>query len=107
MSATVARTGYPLLPPVTGPFTVEIQGQVSPAEFAHLEDALAALWGSLRVLPLGYEQASTYEDFLTGPGAVDNVRRLLADPYRHGKLELTFTMAGEKCAVTIRTAQAA
>ncbi|MER5641205.1 hypothetical protein ABT095_30180 [Kitasatospora sp. NPDC002227] len=79
------------------PVTVCIEGITAPASFAHLADALAALWEALRVLPLGWNQYEAYRYFF-GPGAVERVEAFLE---RDGELTLSFAMAGETYAVRL------
>ncbi|GAA2137357.1 hypothetical protein GCM10009760_17760 [Kitasatospora kazusensis] len=85
---------------VTGPYTVTIEGVTEPATFKQLCDALAALWKSIRVLPLGWDQASAYERFLVGADAPANVVRLLEERSPR-PLEVTFTMDGRTHVVRV------
>ncbi|MCX5212580.1 hypothetical protein OG689_25390 [Kitasatospora sp. NBC_00240] len=85
-------------PPPT-PVTVEIEDVTPPAAFEHLADALAALWGSLRTLPLGATQHDAYQYFLTRPNAVQRVTEHLD---RDGELVLSFRMEGRLHGVSIR-----
>ncbi|GAA1186382.1 hypothetical protein F4556_003312 [Kitasatospora gansuensis] len=83
--------------------TVSIEGITEPATFKHLPDALAALWESLRVLPLGAVQADAYQYFLTRPDAVERVTEFLT---RDGRLDLSFALVGWSHLVTIQPAAA-
>lgn len=78
-------------------FTVSIEDVTGPATFTRLPDALAALWESLRVLPLGWSQYEAYRYFF-GPGVVERVEAFLA---RDGEFGLTFAMAGRTHAVRL------
>lgn len=80
------------------PVTVEIEGVAPPAYFANLEAAVAAIWRSLRELPLGWNQYDAYRDFFDTEGAVDRVQSFLE---RDRELTLSFTMAGEPHAIRI------
>ncbi|WP_344467594.1 hypothetical protein [Kitasatospora kazusensis] len=84
-----------------GPVTVEIGGVTGPATFARLPDALAALWQSLRPLPLGAVQYDAYEYFLNRPDSSERVAEFLK---RDGELQLTFAMGGVTHVVRVRPA---
>lgn len=71
-------------------YTVSIEDVTTSATFAHLPDALAALWEALRVLPLGWTQYEAYRYFF-GAGAVERVNEFLD---RDGELTLSFAMGG-------------
>ncbi|WP_371499373.1 hypothetical protein OG871_24710 [Kitasatospora sp. NBC_00374] len=83
--------------------TVSIEGVAGPATFSRLPDALAALWRSLRMLPLGWTQYDAYRAFF-GPGVVERVEAALA---RDGQLAMTFTMAGRSHVVRVVPTQPA
>ncbi|WP_344468550.1 hypothetical protein [Kitasatospora kazusensis] len=83
--------------------TVEIGGVTGPATFSRLPDALAALWSSLRPLPLGVVQYDAYEYFLTRPDAAERVAEFIK---RDGELKLTFAMCGKSHVVWVRPAEA-
>lgn len=104
MNAEVVTTRPEPPTPVLGPFKVAIEDLVPEATFTRLEDATAALWGSIKMLPLGWNQAASYHDLLVRPGAVENLTRLLR--WRGGKLDVTFTLEGRTHVVTIRSATA-
>ncbi|WP_344465958.1 hypothetical protein [Kitasatospora kazusensis] len=72
------------------PVTVEIEDITQPAQFGDLAAAIAALWNSLRALPMGSFQYEAYREFF-GDGAVERVEEFLQ---RDGRLMLTFAMAG-------------
>ncbi|MFJ1707297.1 hypothetical protein [Kitasatospora sp. NPDC088346] len=80
-----------------GQVTVSIEGVAGPATFSRLPDALAALWQSLRMLPLGWTQYDAYRTFF-GPGVVERVEEALA---RDGELAMAFTMAGRSHVVRV------
>ncbi|MQS12206.1 hypothetical protein F7Q99_07835 [Streptomyces kaniharaensis] len=63
--------------PFPFPVVVEVRGVTGPAQFSKLPDALAALLGSLRALPLDVEQRK-YFDELFGPDAVQGIGHRLA-----------------------------
>ncbi|WP_405017391.1 hypothetical protein OHV05_10155 [Kitasatospora sp. NBC_00070] len=84
------------------PVTVEIEDVTQPATFNGLADAVAAVWNSLRALPLGHLQYDAYRDFF-GEGAVERVSKFLD---RDGELLLSFAMAGRSHFVLIRPASA-
>ncbi|MFF7988225.1 hypothetical protein ACFZDG_00325 [Kitasatospora xanthocidica] len=63
--------------PYAFPVVVEIRGVTEPAQFSRLPDALTALLGSLRALPLSSEQHE-YFDELFGPPAVQTIGHRLA-----------------------------
>lgn len=71
-------------------YTVSIEDITEPASYAELADALAALWATLRTLPLGWTQFEAYR-FFFGPGAAERTREFLA---RDGHLELSFVLLG-------------
>ncbi|WP_457028579.1 hypothetical protein [Kitasatospora sp. P5_F3] len=79
-------------------FTVSIEDVTHPARFSRLADALIALWGSLRELPLGATQADAYQVYLTGPEAEQRVAEQLESC---GAIALTFEMAGRSHLVEI------
>lgn len=79
------------------PVTVTIEGIADPARFTRLQDALPAIWESLRRLPLGSHQYEAFREFF-GEGAVERVEKFLQ---RDGMLTLTFVMAGQPHAVRI------
>ncbi|MGW6917870.1 hypothetical protein ACWGB8_29205 [Kitasatospora sp. NPDC054939] len=56
---------------------VEVRGVTEPARFSRLPDALAALLGALRALPLSAEQQD-YFDELFGSSAVQQIGHRLA-----------------------------
>ncbi|MEU9074932.1 hypothetical protein AB0D22_09655 [Kitasatospora sp. NPDC048538] len=58
------------------PVTVEVRGITEPARFMRLSDALTALLGSLRALPLDAEQRKYFDD-LFGPDAVPSIEHRL------------------------------
>ncbi|MFD7984182.1 hypothetical protein ACFRKE_13085 [Kitasatospora indigofera] len=89
--------------PPPAPFTVEIEDVTPPATFEHLADALAALWSSLRTLPLGATQYDAYQYFLTRPNAVQRVTEHID---RDGELVLSFRMEGRLHAVRVSPARA-
>ncbi|GAA2275209.1 MULTISPECIES: hypothetical protein [Kitasatospora] len=76
---------------------VEIEDITAPATFSRLSDALAALWASLRELPLGWQQHEAYRYFL-GEGAEQRVEDHLA----RGEMVLSFAMAGRSHLVRVR-----
>ena len=84
-----------------GAVIVEIEDVTRPALFQHLPDALAALWRSLRELPLGADQADAFQYFLTRREAAARVRDLLD---QDGSLSLTLRLEGRFHAVHIRPA---
>lgn len=90
MSESVARR----------PVTVEIEDITQPAHFSNLPDALAALWESLRVLPLGTVQYDAYRYFF-GEGAEQRVRDLMR---QRGEMSLAFALAGRSHAVRVKVA---
>ncbi|MDH6137157.1 hypothetical protein P3T37_006589 [Kitasatospora sp. MAA4] len=69
------------------PVTVELSGITEPATFARLSDALAALWESMRVLPLDAFSADCFHYYLTRPDAVQRVSETLE---HSGDLALSF-----------------
>jgi hypothetical protein len=81
---------------------VEIEDITQPATFSNLPDALAALWESLRVLPLDGVQMDAYRYFF-GEGAEQRVRNLIE---HRGEVLLAFEMAGRAHAVRVRLAGA-
>ncbi|MFF7456798.1 ATP-binding protein [Kitasatospora sp. NPDC008115] len=86
----------------TQPVLVEIEGICAPATFPRLPEALAALWRSLQLLPLGEAQAATMRDALTHPRAVG----LAAESIRRdGRLDLSFRMNGRLHSALIRPAE--
>ncbi|MFD7982083.1 hypothetical protein ACFV4M_01715 [Kitasatospora indigofera] len=86
-------------PSTDGAVVVEIEDVTTPARFQHLPDALAALWRSLRELPLGADQSDAFEYFLTRREAAARVREFLV---RDGSLTLTLRMDGRLHSVLIR-----
>ncbi|GAA2750946.1 hypothetical protein [Kitasatospora cinereorecta] len=84
--------------------TVEIEGVTAPATFSRLPDALGAVWGSLRALPLGARQYDAYRYFFTRPDAVEHVAEFIE---RDGELNLSFSMEGRPHAVRLRRVGAA
>ena len=98
---TPKNTSTPATANVAGPFTVEVEGVTGPATFTHLPDALAALWTTLRALPLGAVQADAYEYFLTRPEAAERVAEFLQ---RDGQLTLSFAIGGHLHAVRLHPA---
>ncbi|WP_329569462.1 hypothetical protein [Kitasatospora sp. NBC_01266] len=60
-----------------GSFVVELTDITPPATFVHLSDALAALWQSMRWLPLSDLQHDWFGYYLTRPEAVDHITRAL------------------------------
>ncbi|MEV6979038.1 ATP-binding protein [Kitasatospora sp. NPDC093806] len=94
------------LPPIRGTscdnnssVVVEIEGITCPATFGRLPDALAAVWDSLRVLPLGAVQYDAFGHVLSGPGAVDRAARVIR---REGGLSLSIAMNGRAHLVSVR-----
>ncbi|MGE7435209.1 hypothetical protein [Kitasatospora sp. NPDC001175] len=87
-----------------GPVVVEIEDVCGPATFERLPDALSALWGSLRLLPLGAVQADAFRYFLTRPQAADHVAEFIR---RDGRIDLAFAMDGRSHYVRIRPADKA
>ncbi|WP_457028720.1 hypothetical protein [Kitasatospora sp. P5_F3] len=81
-------------------FTVSIEDITAPATFARLSDGLAALWESLRVLPLGNTQYEAYRYFF-GPGVEERVTEFLN---RDGDLVLSFALDGRSYAVRVERA---
>ncbi|MFJ9605285.1 hypothetical protein ACIRS1_02880 [Kitasatospora sp. NPDC101176] len=63
--------------PYPFPVAVEVRGVTETARFSQLSDALTALLGSLRALPLDAEQWKYFDD-LFGPGAVPSIGHRLA-----------------------------
>ncbi|WP_371516781.1 hypothetical protein [Kitasatospora sp. NBC_01300] len=59
------------------PVVVEVRGVTDPARFSRLPDALAALLGSLRALPLSTDQQDYFTE-LFGPSAVQKIGHRLA-----------------------------
>lgn len=102
MSAALATTVPTPPEPVLGPFTVSIEGLVPDAKFTRLEPAMKALWDSMKVLPLGWNQAAAYHEALAAKGAVENLTRLLH--WNKGRVELTFSLEGRTHSVIIRSA---
>ncbi|WP_371484758.1 hypothetical protein [Kitasatospora sp. NBC_00315] len=80
-------------------FTVEIEDVTLPATFTRLPDALAALWSSLRALPLGAQQYDAYQYFLTRPNAAEHVAGYIE---QDGELALSFRMEDRVHAVWVR-----
>jgi len=80
------------------PVTVEIEDITMLAHFPDLAAAAAALWESLRALPLGNVQYEAYREFL-GAGVVERIEEFLQ---RDGELTLSFAMAGRSHAVWVR-----
>lgn len=70
---------------------VELTGITRPAAFSRLPEALAALWNSMRVLPLETFDSDCFREHLTGPDAAERARELLD---RDGEFALAFTLAG-------------
>ncbi|MFE3500920.1 hypothetical protein [Kitasatospora sp. NPDC059160] len=81
---------------------VEIEGICAPATFPRLPEALAALWRSLQLLPLGDVQADTLRHALTRPGAVELAAESIK---RDGRLYLSFRMNGRLHSACIRPAE--
>ncbi|MFE3503799.1 hypothetical protein [Kitasatospora sp. NPDC059160] len=71
------RRAEPSAAPYPFPVAVEVRGVTGPAQFSKLSDALSALLGSLRALPLSPEQRD-YFDELFGPSAVQTIGHRLA-----------------------------
>ncbi|MFI9271697.1 hypothetical protein ACIGXM_13410 [Kitasatospora sp. NPDC052896] len=87
--------------PAVGPVTVELTGITRPATFARVPDALAALWESVRVLPLGSLQLNWFREMLVGLDAVPRAEETL----RRGQgLELPFTLADRSHVVMMQSA---
>jgi hypothetical protein len=84
-----------------GAVIVEIEDVTRPALFRHLPDALAALWRSLRELPLGADQADAFQYFHPRRDAANRVRDILD---QDGSLSLTLRLEGRFHAVHIRPA---
>ncbi|WP_158845484.1 hypothetical protein [Streptomyces sp. NRRL WC-3742] len=76
-AASAGGAGADGVSPYPFPVLVEIRGVTGPARFSRLSDALAALLGSLRALPLDEEQWKYFEELL-GPSAVQSVGHRLA-----------------------------
>ncbi|MDH6114356.1 hypothetical protein P3T36_000757 [Kitasatospora sp. MAP12-15] len=72
-----------------GPVIVELTGIMPPATFPRLPEALAALWQSMRTLPLSDLQHDWFGYYLTRPDAVEHVSRTLECD---GKLTLSFSL---------------
>ncbi|MFF3595643.1 hypothetical protein [Kitasatospora indigofera] len=85
-----------------GPVVVQIEDITRPAHFRRLPDALAALWESLRTLPMTEAQAGAFEYFLTRPNSAERVRAFLE---RDGELVLTLRLDGRLHAVLIHPAR--
>lgn len=79
--------------------TVEITGITAPATFARLPDALAALWESMRALPLGMLQYDLIDYYATRPDAVQRVARSLE---RNGEVALAFALGDESHVMRVR-----
>ncbi|MFH8383565.1 hypothetical protein ACH4E7_21900 [Kitasatospora sp. NPDC018058] len=75
--ALVGGVGTEGVSPYPFPVVVEVRGVTEPAQFSKLPDALAALLGSLRALPLSSEQLEYFEE-LFGPSAVQKIGHRLA-----------------------------
>ncbi|MEU4114080.1 hypothetical protein AB0F71_06270 [Kitasatospora sp. NPDC028055] len=63
--------------PYLFPVAVEVRGVMEVARFSRLSDALTALLGSLRALPLDAEQWKYFDD-LFGPGEAPSIGHRLA-----------------------------
>ncbi|MFD0261601.1 hypothetical protein ACFVH7_25420 [Kitasatospora indigofera] len=87
-----------------GPVVVEIEDVSGPSTFVELSEALAALWESLRPLPMGAVQAEAFRHFLTRPDALDLVTESIR---RDGRLSLSFRMNDRLHAVWVSPAGAA
>ncbi|MEV7772249.1 hypothetical protein [Kitasatospora sp. NPDC086791] len=70
-------TGAESTAPHRFPVTVEVRGITEPARFSKLSDALTALLGSLRALPLDADQWKYFDD-LFGQSAVPSIEHRLA-----------------------------
>ncbi|WP_354642908.1 hypothetical protein [Kitasatospora camelliae] len=81
-----------------GQVVVEIEGVTAPAMFARLPDAVAAVWGAMRALPLGNTQYEAYKYFFTRPDAVERVTEFIQ---RDGELNLSFSMDGRSHRVRV------
>ncbi|GAA2135615.1 hypothetical protein GCM10009760_14360 [Kitasatospora kazusensis] len=87
---------------MTGGVVVEIEGVMAPTEFKKLGDAVAAVWESLRPLPLGWTQYEAYRYFFDTPGAEERVTEFLE---RDRCLTLTFAIAGRSHYVRVEVAR--
>ncbi|GAA2774260.1 MULTISPECIES: hypothetical protein [Kitasatospora] len=85
-----------------GPVVVEIEGITAPARFDRLSDAAAAIWHSVRALPLGNTQYEAYRYFFTRPDAVERCREFID---RDTGLTLSFRMNGRSHRVRIQPAK--
>ncbi|MCX4749954.1 hypothetical protein OG455_31305 [Kitasatospora sp. NBC_01287] len=83
------------------PVVVEIEGITPPAQFARLGDALAALWESMRLLPLGEPQADWFGYYLTRPDAARRVAEMLE---RDQQVELSFGLPDGPHVLCVRKA---
>ncbi|GAB2700886.1 hypothetical protein [Kitasatospora kifunensis] len=84
-----------------GAAVVEIEGITPPTRFTRLSDALAALWGSVKVLPLDRDQLRFVGFCLTNPNAVEAATEKLA---RDGAMVLTIYLSDGLHRLTIRPA---
>ncbi|MFF1903494.1 ATP-binding protein [Kitasatospora sp. NPDC058218] len=88
-------------PDISCAVVVEIEGVTVPATFGRLPDAIAAVWDSLRVLPLGAVQYDAFGHVLSGPGAAERAARVIR---REGGLTMSFAMDGRAHLVSVRPA---
>ncbi|MFG2821696.1 hypothetical protein ACGFX4_19975 [Kitasatospora sp. NPDC048365] len=79
-------------------YETEIEGITALAEFSRLDDAVSAVWNSVRALPIGHTQYAAYEVFF-GDGAVDRVQDLFK---RHGEVRLSFRLCDRSHSIVIR-----
>ncbi|WP_280727828.1 hypothetical protein [Kitasatospora sp. MAA4] len=77
----------------------EISGITDPATFERLPDALAALWESMRHLPLDAFSADCFHYYLTRPDAAKYVTQSLVS---NGKVELTCALPDGLHTVSVR-----
>ncbi|WP_327066326.1 hypothetical protein [Kitasatospora sp. NBC_01302] len=75
------------------PVIVELTGITAPATFPRVPEALAALWRSMRVLPLSDLQHDWFGYYLTRPEAAAQVTRTLQ---RDGDLTLAFSLTDSR-----------
>ncbi|MFI9273814.1 hypothetical protein ACIGXM_24345 [Kitasatospora sp. NPDC052896] len=87
---------------VFGPVVVELTGVTQPATFDRVSDALAALWASMRALPLDRTTYLAYEHFLTRPDAEERAIEFAAQP---GGLVLSFGLGDGTHLLKLRPAR--
>jgi hypothetical protein len=80
---------------------VEIEGVTAPASVTWLADAVAAVWKSIKSLPLDYETLAAYEVLFGNRSGAELVQGHIN---RCGELTVTFTMGGTSHMVRIRPA---